>query len=311
MKIGIVGAGSVGATIAYSIAVRGLASEIAIVDKVVDKAEGEVLDLAHCAAFIPPVKLRSGDLDTCRDMDVVVVTAGIKRRVGELRTDLVRRNMDLCRIITEPLAKSNKAAIFIIVSNPVDLLALYIQKHSGLPAKHIIGSGTLLDTSRFRHLLSMAFSIDPHNVHGYIIGEHGAGSVPLWSQTQIGSVHVDDFAAQADMAFGPPEKQEIFDRVLDAGQRVIQKKGATFYGIAQTVLRILTAISRDEERILTVSVETNGFAGVQDLSLSLPVTIGRNGVGRIIEPQLNDDEMEAFRKAADSLKAVAKESDII
>ena len=307
MKIGIVGSGSVGATIAYSIASTGLASRIVLVDMIASKAEGEVLDLGHCAAFIPPVRLSHGDIDACKGMDVVVVTAGVKRRSGEQRTDLIQRNLSVCKDIASPLAAANPDAIFILVSNPVDLLTLYWLKHSGVPSGRIIGSGTLLDSSRFRYLLSQYFSIDPRNVHAYIIGEHGVGSVPVWSHAAIGTVSVDDFASQVGLDFSDTRKQKIFEEVLSAGKHVIERKGATFYGIAQSVLRILTVISRDEGSLLTVSTEIDGFGGERDVALSVPVVVGRGGIRQVVKPQLNDDELSAFTTAAKHLKALAEE----
>lgn len=311
MKIGIVGTGAVGATIAYSVASSGIASRIVLADKLSAKAEGEALDLAHCAYFIPPVKIEGGNLDACRNMDAVVVAAGVKRRAGEQRTDLINRNIEICRAITAPLAEANPDALFILVSNPVDLLTLYWLKHSGVPRHRIIGSGTLLDSSRFRYLLSQYFSVDPRSLHAYIIGEHGAGSVPVWSQGQVGPVRLADYAEQAGLDFSDDRKQQVFEEVLLAGKYVIERKGATFYGIAQATLRILTAIARDEGSMLTLSTDVDGFCGLENVALSMPTVLGREGIRQVIPPRLDNTETDGFIKAGNSLKQIAKEVGII
>ncbi len=311
MKIGIVGMGSVGSTIAYSIAASGAAEKLVLVDKFAEKAVGEAMDLQHCASFIPPVDITAGEPDICKDMEVVVITAGTKRKPDEQRTDLIKRNLTVMKDLSKDLTKANPDAIYIIVSNPVDLLTLYLTKHSGLESRQIIGSGTLLDTSRFRYLISERIDVDPRSVHAYIIGEHGAGSVPVWSHCQIGALHLDDFAEQSGIKFGPDEKKQVFEDVLTAGKQVIKRKGATFYGIAQTVLRILTAISRDEKSILTVSTDVLGYEDINDLTLSLPVIVGRRGVEKSLVPHLNKDEIERFKKAAATMKDIASDIGIL
>jgi L-lactate dehydrogenase len=307
MNIGIVGAGSVGATAAYSIAVAGLAGRLMMADIAVEKAEGEAMDLAHCAAFIPPLEIIAGGLEVCRDADVVVITAGARRRPDEQRTDLVRRNVEVFRQITGPLVQANPDAIFIVVSNPVDLLTLYLLRQAGLPPRRVIGSGTLLDTSRMRHLLSVRMGVDPRNVHVSVVGEHGPGAVPVWSRAQIGEIPLDAFAAQAGVVFGAEQKNELFERIVGVGQEVIRRKGATFYGVAQTVLRIITAVARDEQSILTVSVELGGFEETRDLALSLPTIVGREGALRTLDPRLSPEEAEQFRAAVTPLRALAQE----
>ncbi len=311
MKIGIVGAGSVGATCAYSIATSGLARELLLVDKLVAKAEGEAMDLRHCAAFIPHTRVDSGPLESCAGMDIVVITAGTKRRPGEARTDLVRRNIAVFGEIARPLARTNPDAVFIVVSNPVDLLTLYALKHAGLPPGRVLGTGTLLDSSRLRHLLARRLAVDPRNVHAHIVGEHGAGSVALWSQASVGGQSLDSFAAAAGVPLDAAVKAELLQRVLSAGERVIRRKGATFYGIAQSVLRIVTAVARDESRVLTVSCDVEGFVGIRDMALSLPALVGRDGVSRVLTPDLDGAEQVAFRAAADRLGLVAREVGIL
>jgi L-lactate dehydrogenase len=311
MKIGIVGTGSVGATVAYSIAISGLASRLVLMDAALEKAIGEAMDLEHCASFIPPVEIEAGGIELCRDMEAVVITAGIKRKPGENRTDLIRRNLEVFREISLPLSRANPEAVFIVVSNPVDLLTLYLLRHSSLSTKQVIGTGTLLDTSRLRHLISKKILVDPRNVHAYVIGEHGMGSVPLWSCTQIGALPLDVYASQAGIRFGHEEKEALFARVLSAGQDVIERKGATYYGIAQSVQRILTAISRDEKSILTVSTDVSVLEGVEDVAMSLPVAVGRHGAEKPLKPRLAEEEMKRFLEAGSKLKGLAREVGIL
>ncbi len=303
--------GSVGATIAYSIGVNGVASRLVLTDVMEDKAVGEGMDLKHCASFIPPVEVEAGGPDLCKGMDAVVITAGSKRRPGEDRTGLIRRNLAVFKDMSVPLARANPKAIFIVVSNPVDLLTLYMLRHFGLEPNQVIGTGTLLDTSRFRQQISYRLSVDPRNVHASIIGEHGTGSVPVWSRVQVGVLPLDAYAEQSGIDFGDKVKQEIFEMVLGAGQEVIRRKGATFYGIAQSVLRILTAIGRDERSILTVSTDVTFFEGVDDVAMSLPVLINRRGAQKTLNPRLSEDEMDAFCKAGAGLNELAREVGIL
>ena len=311
MKIGIVGSGAVGATIAYSIASDGMASRIVLTDIDSRKAEGEALDLSHCAYFIPPVKIHGGDLSACKEMDAVIITAGVKRRPGEQRTDLINRNIDICHAITKPLADTNPNAIFILVSNPVDILTLYWLRHSGVPQHRIIGSGTLLDTSRFRYLLSRYAHVDPRNIHAHIVGEHGAGSVPVWSSAMVGTLNIADYAKLIGLSYTEESRNLIFNEVLLAGKNVIERKGATYYGIAQSTLRILKAISRNEGSMLTLSTDVGGHFGLKDVAMSLPVVIGREGILYVVPPALNEKEIEQFIEAGEKLKNIASDVDII
>ncbi len=257
------------------------------------------------------MRIDSGDLSVCRDMDAVVITAGVKRRPGEQRTDLMNRNIAICREITRPLAESNPNAIFILVSNPVDLLTLYWLKHSGVHKNRIVGSGTLLDTSRFRHLLSRYTHVDPRSIHAYIIGEHGAGSVPVWSSAHVGTVNLSDYAKQVELTYTAEERKKIFGDVLAAGKNVIERKGATYYGIAQSTLRILKAISRDEKSILTISTDVSGHYGLEYVAMSLPVVLGREGISQVIAPRLDEVETAGFVNAGGNLRKIAEEAGIV
>lgn len=311
MKIGIVGAGSVGATIAYSIVSRGLASRLILADADTAKAEGHAMDLGHTAAFVPPVDIVAGDIGAVRGMDIVVMTARAKRHAEEDPLARVRNNVAVMDAIAVPLARANPEAIFIVVSSPVDLLSLQLIRKGRVSPGQVLGTGTLLDTSRLRRLIADRFGVDPRNVHAFIIGEHGAGrSVPVWSRALISAIPVDEFARQAGIPFGPAEKEAMITEVLTAGEEVIRRKGATFFGVAETVVRIVTAIARDERSILTVSVDTAGFEGVWDLCQSLPVVVGRRGIVRTLAPQLTAEESALFRAGLEPQRALVREMGI-
>lgn len=308
MKIGVVGAGSVGATIAYSVVSRGLASKLVLADQDERKAEGHAMDLRHCAAFIPPVEIFSGAVSTVRGMDVVVVATGVRHRPDEDPAAHMRRAVEATRAFAAPLARDNPAAVFIVVSEPVDLVTLSMIRHGGITPGQVLGTGTLLDTSRLRHMISARFGVDARNVHAFIIGQQGAAhAVPVWSRAVVSAMPLDEFTRQGGLAFGPEDKRQMFEQVTGAGQEIVQRKGATFYGIAEGVVRIITAIARDERSILTLSVDVAGFEGVWNLCLSLPVVVGRRGIVRTLAPQLSAEESDAFRAGVEPVRELARQ----
>ncbi len=311
MKIGIVGAGSVGATIGYSVVARGLASRLVLADMDEGKAEGQAMDLRHCAAFIPPVEIQSGPVAAVRGMDIVVVATAVRRHPDETPADHVRRSVEAVAQVTPPLARANGEAVFIVVSSPVDVLTLYLIRHGGVSPGQAIGTGTLLDSSRLRHALSARFGVDARNVHAQIVGGQGPGlSVPLWSQALVSAMPVDDYARQAGLPFGADEKRRIVEQVLGAQDEVVRRKGATYFGIAETVVRIVTAIARDERSVLTVSGDLSGFEGAWNLCASLPVVVGRRGIVRTLVPRLADDETASFRASLEPMRAMARDAGI-
>jgi L-lactate dehydrogenase len=212
--------------------------------------------------------------------------------------------------IAKPLARANPEAIFIVVSSPVDLLTLDLIRH-GLSSGQVIGTGTLLDTSRLRQKMAKRFGVDPRNVHAVVIGEHGAGrSVPVWSRAMVAGMPLDEYARQAGIPFGPGQRAEVFQQVMSAGEEVIRRKGATFFGVAESVARIVTAISRDERSIVTCSVDLSGYLGVWNLCQSLPVVMGRRGTVRTLWPELDDDEAAAFRATIEPMRQATREMGI-
>ncbi len=297
-KIVVIGAGYVGATIAYALMVGGSANEIVLIDKIKEKARGESMDLNHSASFVKPVTVYAGEYEDCAGADIIIVTAGAPQRQGESRLELVQTNTRIIQSIISSILPYNNNPIFIIVTNPVDIISYVAWKSSGLPSSQVIGSGTVLDTSRFRHLLSLKCNVDPRNVHAHVIGEHGDSEVLQWSTANIGGMKLDDFCR-----FGPTDctafnKKEIEQKVRQAAYEVIEGKGATYYAVSLAIRRIVESIMRNEHSILTVSTHVNGYYGVYDVYLSLPSVISENGVEGALQLELSPEEEEEFKRSA-------------
>ncbi|MFW6001106.1 MAG: L-lactate dehydrogenase [Halanaerobium sp.] len=305
-KIAIIGAGGVGATTAYALMVQGIGSEIVLIDLNKDKAEGEAMDLRHGASFVNPVNIYAGDYQDLADAKLIVITAGAAQKPGETRLDLVKKNTGIFKNIISSITKYNKEGILLVVTNPVDILTYLSWKLSGFPANRVIGSGTVLDTSRFRSLLSKKCGVAASNVHGYIIGEHGDSEVPVWSLTNIAGTQIENYCPICDKDCKDNELEDISKKVKNAAYEIIDKKGATFYAVALAVARIARAILRDENAVLTVSSLMDGYYGVEDISLSLPTLINSSGIKNILELPLSDQEEKAFKESAQNLKANIK-----
>lgn len=305
IKISIIGAGFVGSASAFALMNSGLASKIVIVDINKDKAEGEAMDLSHGAAFVKPVEIVSGDYkDTCNS-DIVVITAGAAQKPGETRLDLVDRNYKILNSIVPQVVKYSPNSILLVVSNPVDILTHLTYKISGFPKERVIGSGTVLDTSRFKYLLSKHFRIDARNVHTYIMGEHGDSEIATWSLTNIAGMDVDEYCSKICNKCDGGTKYKIYDDVKNAAYDVIKKKGATYYAIALAVRRIVEAIIRDENSILTVSTLLNGEYGINDVYLGVPSIVGITGVKKVLEVPLSEDEINNLKNSAKALKKIS------
>lgn len=302
-KIVIIGAGFVGSTTAYALMLGGSAEKIILIDKIKEKARGEVMDLNHCASFVRPVQIHAGDYPDCRDAEIIVIAAGAPQMPGQSRLDLVHTNRRIVEQIVGSISAYNREAILIIATNPVDVMAYTAWQASGLPSGRVIGSGTVLDTSRFRHLLSERCGIDPRNVHAYVIGEHGDSEIPLWSKANIGGVPLNEFCAQCPSVCSADNRDEIGRLVREAAYEIIDGKGATYYAIALALRRIIESILRDEHSVLTVSTYIEEFYGVKDLYLSLPCVLGRNGVEKIIPFTLVEEEKELFIRSAHKIKS--------
>jgi len=301
-RIAIVGAGAVGGTFAYTLMQRGLASDIALVDKDIDRAGGEALDLAHGLFFVPPVGIRAAPLEECAGAGIFVITAGAKQRPGESRLELVGRNAGIVAGIARTIARISPEAIIIVVSNPVDVLTYVTLRASGFERSRVIGSGTVLDSARFRFLLSRHCHVDPRNVHAYVIGEHGDSEVPVWSHTNIGGVPIDDLCATCDAPCGGLDRAAIAAAVRESAYHVIEAKGATNYAVSLALERIVASIVRNERSVLTVSTLLDGEYGIREVCLSLPTICGNHGAGPIIASPLAQAEREGLEGSARVLR---------
>jgi L-lactate dehydrogenase len=298
-KVAVVGVGSVGAATAFSLMSSGVASELVLVDIDEEKAEGERMDLSHGAYFTPPVDITTGDYDDCRDADVVVVTAGTNQRPGESRLDLLERNAGIFEeMIPQITAGLADDSVLLVVTNPVDVLSYVSWIVSDLPTERVIGSGTVLDTSRFRHVLSRTCDVDPKNVHGYVVGEHGDSEVMLWESTNVAGVPFETYAEAHCGGLSETQKTEMEREVREAAYEIIERKGATNYAIALATTEIVEAILRDENSILTVSTHLDGEYGVEDVYASVPCVVNRDGVRNVVEHDLSADERAAFAESA-------------
>lgn len=309
-KISIIGAGFVGSATAFALMQDGIASEIVIVDINKDKAEGEAMDLAHGAAFVKSVDIKAGDYADTKDSDIVIITAGIGQKPGETRLDIINKNLKVFKSIVPEVVKYSPNSILLVVSNPVDILTYITYKLSGFPKERVIGSGTVLDTSRLKYMLSEHFDIDARNVHTYIIGEHGDSEITAWSLTNIAGMDADSYCQNTCTKCDGSFKKQIPEKVKDAAYDIINRKGYTNYAIALAVTRITEAILRDENSILTVSSLFNGQYGIEDLYLAIPTIVNRSGARRILDVKLSKDEEEKLVESAKILKEHLSKSEI-
>lgn len=302
IRVAVVGCGSVGATFAYALLLSGLAAEIVLLDWNRRKAEGEAMDLAHTEPFAHPTRIWAGDYSDIAGAIVTVISAGVGQKPGETRLDLVRRNTDVMREVVPQISRANPGGIILMATNPVDILTYAGWRLSGLPARRVIGSGTILDTARFRHLLSRYFRVDPRSIHASIIGEHGDSEVPVWSLANIGGMRLPAFAEAHGMRYSQQEMDELFRQTRDAAYEIIKRKGATYYAVAAGLIRIVEAILRDQNTVLSVSSIVENYCGIEDVCLSLPTIVNRSGVERVLRLDLNEAETEGLRNSARVLK---------
>ena len=303
-KIVVVGAGFVGSTTAYTIMLDGFFREIVLIDVNKDKADGDALDMAHGTSFLKPVSVYSGDWKDCADADIVVITAGVNQKVGETRIDLLKRNTETFKSIVENVMKyAPTDVILLTVTNPVDILTYVTYKLSGLPKQQIIGSGTVLDTSRLKYLISKHTGIDARYCHTYIIGEHGDSEVAAWSITNIAGMSMKSFFEHYGKCTDE-DLQAMYNEVKNSAYEIIQKKGATYYAIATAVARIVECISGGENSVLTISSVLNGEYGIEDVCLSTLTLVGPNGTQGKVQMRMNKEEIALLKKSADALKEV-------
>ncbi len=302
-RVAIIGAGNVGATCAYALLLRGLAAEIVLVDVNKDKAEGEAMDLNHTVPFAHPTRIWAGDYADCAGAAVTVITAGAASlKPGQTRLDLATTNAAVFRQIVPEVARHNPDGILLIASNPVDAMTFAAWKLSGLPAQRVIGSGTILDTARFRYLLSQHFGVDSRSVHAFIIGEHGDSEVPVWSLANIAGMRLPNFCAARGLTYDQVAMDEIYQQTREAAYSVIKLKGATFYAIGAGLADIVEAILHNQSTVLTVSSLIQGYCGINDVCLSLPTALDQGGVEWVLPMELNPPETEAMCQSAQVLK---------
>ncbi len=309
-RVAIVGVGNVGATFAYALAQSGLASEIVLIDANRTRAEGEAMDLNHAVPFFSPCRIWAGDYADCAGAAVTVITAGAAQKPGETRLDLVKKNTSIFKQIIPQVAQHNPNGIIVIATNPVDVLSYVAWKISDLPHERVIGSGTILDTARFRYLLSDYFGVDPRSVHAYIIGEHGDSEVPVWSLAHIAGMRLKDFCCMQDTQYDQAAMEDIFKQTRDAAYEIIQRKGATFYAIGAGLVRIVEAILRDQRTVLPVSTLIDQYYGIDEVYLSLPTVIDRGGVEALLRLDLSENEIVGLRNSAKVLQTTIEQLEL-
>lgn len=302
IKVGIVGAGMVGSSAGYALAVMGLASSVVLVDQNHDLAVAQAEDIAHAVPFMSSTIVEAADYDGLAGARVVILAAGVSQKPGETRLALLERNAAVFKEVVGNVLAVAPDAILLIASNPVDIMAQITQRISGLPASRVIGSGTILDTARFRSLLGRHLGISPQSVHAYVLGEHGDSEVLAWSNARVGSLSLAEVAAQVGSPITQHVRARIDDGVRNAAYKIIKGKGATYYGIGAGLARIIKAIARDQHDVLTVSCVMAEIGDVRDVALSIPRVIGADGVSEDLMPDLAAEELEGLGRSAQLLK---------
>jgi L-lactate dehydrogenase len=304
IKIVIIGAGFVGTTFAYSLILHGLVSDIVLIDADKDRAEGEAMDLSHGIPYAYPTRISIGDFDECRDADIVTIAVDVGKRIHRSRLELAGDNFQILKEIVPKIVEYNKECILLVVTNPLDVMTHAALKLSGFPKNRVIGSGTILDSARLRFLLSEKLQIDPRNVHAYVIGEHGDSEVPVWSLANVAGINLKEYCPICGIPYSAIDLDEIFVKVRDAAYEVIKRKGRTNYAVALGLTRIVQAIVRDENAVLTVSSLLDGYHGVNDVCLSVPAVVNRSGIRELIKLPLDEKEMNDFHRSASIIKEV-------
>ena len=307
-KITVIGSGTVGSTIAYTLTVMGLASEIVMIDVNEEKSLGEALDIRQGVPFCNPANVYAGTYIDAKDSDIVVITSGLARKPGQSRLDLAQTNVDIIKSIGDKIVPVAPEATYVIVSNPVDILTYVFLKHTGLPKERVIGSGTILDTARLRSRVSEYYSVNQKNVHAYVLGEHGDSSFVPWSIANISNVPIEEYknAVQTGVDYPEFKKDEVENYMRKSGARVIQRKGATFYAVSMSVCHVCQCLLSGIDTTLTISTLLNGEYGIDDVCLSLLNVVGNKGAHSKILLPLNDEEIAALHNRANILKDLIK-----
>lgn len=308
-KVAIIGCGFVGSSSAFALMQSGIFSEMVLIDVDRNRAEGEALDISHGVPFASPMKIYAGDYSDLGDAAMVVVTAGAAQKPGETRLDLVNKNVAIFKSIIPQIRESGFSGVLLIVSNPVDVLTYAAIQMSGLPEAKVIGSGTVLDTARLRYMLGEHVDVDPRDVHAYVMGEHGDSELVAWSSATVAGVPLSEFCELHGHYQHREAEARIAEDVKNSAYTIIEKKHATYYGVAMAVRRICTAVMRDEDCVLPVSSLMVGEYGLSDLCISMPTIVGRNGVVARVPVSINDDEEKELQKSAEALKAIIEKVD--
>ena len=309
-KITIIGAGQVGSTVAFALTLKEIASEIVLIDIAKERAMGEAMDIRQGTPFIGQVYIHDGDYADAKDSDIVILTSGVARKPGQSRLDLAQTNVNITKSIIPEITKAAPDALYVIVANPVDILTYQFVKTSGIPSNRIFGTGTMLDTPRFRARIAETYKVAQENVHGYVFGEHGDSSFVPWSLANIGSIPVDKYSESYE-AGGLPSfnKDDVEDYIRKSGGVIIAAKKCTNYAIGVTTAHLCEALTYDTDSVLTISTMLNGEYGISDVCLSIPAVVGRNGITSRLVPPLTDAEVASLKHSADCLKDVISQLD--
>lgn len=310
-KAAVIGCGFVGSSSAFALMQSGLFSEIALLDSDRGRAEGEALDISHGIPFVGQTRIYAADYDGIVDSAIIIITAGAAQKPGETRLDLVNKNVGIFRSILPEIAKRSYEGIILVVANPVDILTLAAIKYSGLPENRVIGSGTVLDTARLKMELGDHLSVDSRSVHAFIIGEHGDSEMVAWSSANVSGVPLNDFCEMRGHFNHQEAMKEIAEKVKNSAYEIIEKKKATYYGIAMSVVRICRAVVMNEKSVLPVSSMMHGEYGIEGISLSMPVIVGSNGIETRVPIVLNREEQEKLKASAEALRKTARDAGLI
>ncbi|MEO8765323.1 MAG: L-lactate dehydrogenase [Ginsengibacter sp.] len=294
-RIVIIGVGSVGSTTAFTLLVRGRMEELVLIDANKQKAIGDALDMNHGLPFVNSARVWAGDYEDCREADIIIITAGAAQKPGESRIDLLKRNVTIFESITTEVLKYNTDGILLVASNPVDVMSYFTWKKSGWPSRRVIGSGTLLDSARFRYLISEQLGIDSRSIHAHIIGEHGDSELPVWSLANV---------AGTGLTLSGEQMESVFSNTRDAAYQIIEAKGSTYYAIALALDRICTAILRNESAVLNVSTLLTHYHGISDVYLGVPCIVDRNGIREVLPFNIDQDETALLEASANKIKNI-------
>ena len=309
-KVVMIGCGFVGAACSFAIMQSGLFSEMVLIDADKSKAEGEALDISHGVPFAKPIKIYAGDYDDIKDASLIIVTAGANQKPGETRLDLVKKNISIFKSIIPEIKKRDFNGVLLIVANPVDILTTVAQKLSGLPENKVIGSGTVLDTARLKYELGNHLNVDSRSVHAFIIGEHGDSEIAAWSSANVSGIPLNKFCEMRGHFNHDEAMKRIAENVKNSAYEIIEKKKATYYGVAMAIKRICEAIVRDEKSILPISSLMKGDFGIEGISLSMPAIVGKDGVECLVPIQLNEEEISKLQQSAQTLKDTLSQNEV-